>query len=93
METTILQVPLSKKLKSSALDVSRDYGFSSLQELVRVLLTKVSHRQLAVTFEEPAVKMSKKAERRYGKMTKDFETGKNVKSFSSVEELMRDLRS
>ena len=38
MSTTTLQIPVSKDLKSSATEVAKEYGFSSLQEIVRVLL-------------------------------------------------------
>src|SRR3989337_2070779 len=40
MDTTILQIPMPKSLKKSAQDVANDYGFSSLQDLLRVILTK-----------------------------------------------------
>lgn len=93
MNTTTLQVPLAKSLKAEAKIAARDYGFSSLQELVRFLLTKISKRELAITVEEPAVRMSKKAERRYAKMMRDFEMGRNVKTVHSIEELMKDLTS
>lgn len=93
MNTTTLQVPLPRALKLEAKAVASEYGFSSLQELVRFLLTKISKRELTIAVEEPAVRMSKKAERRYGKMMKDFETGRNVKIVHSIEELMKDLTS
>lgn len=94
MDTTTLQVPLSKNLKSEATSVAKEYGFSSLQEIVRVLLTKLSKRELSVSVEQfPAVKLSAKNEKRYAKMDEDFRKGKNVYSANSVEELMRELAS
>ena len=93
MDTTILQIPVSKNLKSSATLVAKDYGFSSLQEIIRVLLTKLARRQLVVQIEEMVTPLSRQAERRYLKMEKDFKTGKNVKTFSTVDELMEDLTS
>ena len=93
METTTLQIPISKDLKSNATAVARDYGFSSLQEIIRVILTKLARRQLVVQIEEMPIKLSARAEKRYLQMEKDFETGKNVKSFSSLRGLMKDLRS
>lgn len=93
MDTTILQIPVSKSLKSNATLVAKDYGFSSLQEIIRVLLTKLARRQLAIQIEEMVTPLSRQAEKRYLKMEKDFETGKNVKTFSNVDELMEDLTS
>ena len=93
MDTTILQIPVSKNLKSSATLVAKDYGFSSLQEIIRVLLTKLARRQLVVQIEEMVTPLSRQAERRYLKMEKDFKTGKNVKTFSTVDGLMEDLTS
>lgn len=93
MDTTILQVPLDKSLKSSATTAAREYGFSSLQDLVRLFLTKLAQRQLVVNIEEAPVALSEKAVRRYEKMAGDFRMGKNVKSFRSVSKLMQDLRS
>ncbi|EKD67262.1 MAG: hypothetical protein ACD_48C00510G0004, partial [uncultured bacterium] len=40
MDTTILQIPLSKSLKLTSQEVANEYGFSSLQDLLRVVLTK-----------------------------------------------------
>jgi len=45
MDTTTLQIPISKDLKSSATIVARDYGFSSLQEIVRVFLRKLAQKE------------------------------------------------
>lgn len=93
MDTVTLQIPMSKSLKLRALEVADSLGFSSLQEIVRVLLTKFADHQLVVKIEEPPVTLSEKASRRYLKMMEDFKTGKNVKTVNSVEELMADLRA
>ncbi len=94
MDTTTLQVPISKNLKSNATAVAKGYGFSSLQEITRVLLTKLAKGELNVSVEQfPAAKLSTKNEKRYIKMDEDFKKGKNWKTFNSVEELMHDLRS
>lgn len=94
MNTTILQVPISKNLRAEAVNVAKDSGFSSLQEVVRLMLTKFARKEIGVTFERfPAVKLSAKNDRRYAKMTNDFEKGKNIKTFSNVDDLMKDLAS
>ena len=84
---------MPKSLKQSAQEVASEYGFSSLQALLRVILTKLSRRELVVSIEESAVGLSKKNEQRYLKMSRDFAEGRNIKSFSSVDTLMKDLRS
>lgn len=92
MDTTILQIPMAKSLKQSAQEVANEYGFSSLQDLLRVVLTKLSRRELIVSI-ETSVNLSKINDERYIKMSKDFAHGKNIKDFSSVKDLMKDLRS
>ncbi len=93
MDTTTLQVPLEKSLKSNATIAAREYGFSSLQDFVRLFLTKLAKRQLVVNIEEAPVALSEKSVRRYEKMAGDFRMGRNVKSFKNVSKLMQDLRS
>jgi len=79
-------------LRTRAEAVSLDMGFSSLQEVVRLILTKFAKREIGITVEQfPAVKLSAKNERRYNKIVDDFEAGKNVKEFTSVKDLMNDL--
>ena len=78
MNTTILQIPMAKSLKRSAQEVANEYGFS--------------RRELVASIETP-VYLSKKNERRYVKMNQDFIKSTNVKDFSSVKDLMKDLKS
>jgi len=42
MKRTILQIPMSPELKRAAESKSKSLGFSSLQELVRVMLTQIT---------------------------------------------------
>lgn len=93
MDTTILQVPISKSLRSEAVSVAKDSGFSSLQEVVRIMLTKFAKKEIGVTFERfPAVKLSAKNDRRYAKMANDVLSGKvKTESFDNVDDLMKDL--
>lgn len=95
MNVTTLQVPISPVLRDNATSVARDYGFSSLQDLVRLLLTKIANHQLAINVVEqfPAVKLSKKNEKRYAKMDEDFEKDRNVYHAKDVDDLLRQLNS
>ena len=93
MDTTTLQVPLSKNLKADATGVAKEYGFSSLQEVVRFMLTKFARREIGVSLEQfPAVKLSAKNEKRYAKMDEDFKKGKNIYFAKDVDDFMRQLR-
>lgn len=92
MSTTNLQIPIDKTLKENATAVAKEYGFSSLQEITRVLLTKLSKRELNFEIkEEKVVRLSPEAEARYTKMEEDFKKGKNFYTANSVDELMEDL--
>lgn len=91
MNTTILQVPVDKTLRSQALSAAREQGFSSLQDMLRFVLTKFAKKQFIVTVQEPSAHLSKRAEKTYAKMQEDFRSGKNVKRFHSVEGLLNDL--
>lgn len=94
MDTTTLQVPLSKALKSNATDVAKEYGFSSLQEIVRVMLSKLAKKEFVISFGEqfPTVALSAKNEARYAKMEEDFKANRNVYTANSVNDLMTRLR-
>jgi len=92
MNTTTLQVPISKDLKLTAGMVAQEYGFSSLQEFVRLLLNKLAKRELVVRIEEKPLLLSKKAEDRYQKMTSDFKAGKNIYKARNVNDLMAQLK-
>lgn len=95
MDTVTLQVPMSKTLRGEAAEVASSYGFSSLQDLIRLFLTKVANRQLAINVVErfPVVELSKKNEKRYLKMEKDFKEGKNIYHAKSVNEFLSQLDS
>lgn len=94
MDTTTLQVPLSKSLKSSATSVAKEIGFSSLQDFVRLVLTKLAHRELTVEV-TPAeyVRLSPAAKRRYANMKEDFRTGRNIYHAKDVDDLLKHLNS
>lgn len=97
MNTTTLQIPISKELKSNATAVAKEFGFSSLQEIVRVILTKLSRKELTLeiteTFPPEYVKLTPAAKKRYARMEKDIEKGRNVTKTNSVDELLQLLRS
>ncbi len=94
MNRTVLQIPIAPLLRRQAEAASLDLGFSSLQDVVRLLLHKLARREIAVAVqEEEVVKLSKKAQARYEKMNQDFRTGKNVYMANNMDDLLRQLHS
>ena len=94
MDTITLQVPIPKELKTNATIVAREYGFSSLQEIIRVLLTKLSRRQLSISVEETEeIRLSAAAKKRYKKMAQDFRSGKNIYHAKNIIDLFKHLHS
>lgn len=91
MQRTVLQVPLPKELKISAEKAAEEAGFSSLQEVLRVFMKKFANKKIDLTFEEEVTYLSPKAEKRYMKITEDFEKGRNVYTARNVDELMEQL--
>lgn len=79
-------------LRTRAEAVSLDMGFSSLQEVVRLILTKFAKREIGITIEQfPAVKLTVRNESRYLRMARDFKAGKNSQKFTNVKDLISDL--
>ena len=93
MNTVTLQVPMDKKLRDSAAIAAKNYGFSSLQELARFLFNKVANKGLSITIQEPVVRLSKKAEKRYLKMEADFRANRNIHHANDVDDFLRQLNS
>jgi len=77
-------------LRKSATKVATDYGFSSLQEAIRVFLKQLSKKEVSLTFEK-SVNLSPKAVKRYKKIEKDLRDGKNIHSVKDVSNLIKRL--
>lgn len=93
MDTTILQVPMTKKLREQAALAAMSQGFSSVQEAVRVFLAKLTRQELRVEFAD-TVKLSAKNDKRYAKMIADVRSGRaKTKTFTDVKEMMKYLNA
>jgi len=90
MEKTVLQIPMSKTLRTRAEKTALSLGFSSLQEIMRVFMSKLASRTIEVNFQE-AIHLSPKAEKRYEKMLQEFEKGKNVYYAKDTSDLLDQL--
>lgn len=75
MSRTVLQIPITAKLRSDAEKTARDEGFSSLQEVVRLFLAKYAKKQLRFNFTE-TIQLSPRAIKRYNKILDDIDSGK-----------------
>lgn len=92
MNRTTLQVPMSADLRREAEKQAIEQGFSSLQEAVRLLLTKMARGLLNIEVNQP-VQLSSKAIKRYNKVLDDIEKGKNLYKAKDVDDLMKHLHS
>ncbi len=94
MQRVIVQVPMSKELKDKAEIISADLGFSSLQEVIRVLLTKLSKKELSLKIEEveEITHLSVEAEQRFKKAVEDIKAGKNIYKPKNKKEFLALLR-
>lgn len=91
---TTLQVPVDGDLKSRATKVAKSMGFSSLQETVRLFLTKLARGDMRIelTSFDADEYVSPKAIARYDKMERDIKSGKIKTTVAhSVDELMEQL--
>lgn len=91
MNSTIIQVPVSKDLRDRAARAAGRMGFSSLQEAIRVFLAQLDTQKVKITFEHPPVQLSAKAIKRYNKIADEIDAGMNLKSFNSVDEMFDEL--
>jgi antitoxin component of RelBE/YafQ-DinJ toxin-antitoxin module len=95
VQRIIVQVPMDKKLKDKAEAASSDLGFSSLQEVIRVFLTKLSKREFNIKIEETSEEitdLSPAAEKKFKKAIRDIKAGRNITETKNTEELLRLLR-
>lgn len=90
MDKTVLQIPVSKNLRIRAESTALEYGFSSLQEAVRVFLAKLAQKAIEISFQE-TIRLSPTADSRYQKMDADFAAGKNIYFGETVKELKDQL--
>ena len=95
VQRVIVQVPMPKELKKKAEAVSSDLGFSSIQETIRVLLTKLSKREFSLKVEEAEeiTHLSPAAERKFKKAVADIKAGKNIYKPKNKKDFFALLRS
>lgn len=91
---TNLQIPIDSTLRVSAEKVALSAGYSSLQDVVRVFLTKFAKQEVKLVFvnQEPDEYLTSAQEMQ---LTKKFQVAKKDKSVptESINEMMSDLLS
>lgn len=92
-DKTVLQVPMNMSLRRGAESTAVKTGFSSLQEVVRLLLHAFQSGaiQLGYVQQEP-VHLSKKAVTRYNNVIRQMKRGNNTHSAENIEAHFRHLK-
>lgn len=95
MSRTVLQIPMSPTLRKEAEKQALAQGFSSLQEAVRVFLSKFANGAFGITFgKEEKVQLSPRAIRRYNKMLDEIKSEKvKTYKFTDADALMKHLNT
>ena len=94
MDRVILQVPMSNELKLKAEKAAKKEGFSSLQEIIRVILNKFTNKEISLgLYQEKPVQLSPQAIRRYNKAVKDIEAGIGIVKTKDAQDFIKKLNS
>lgn len=89
MNKTVLQIPVDETLRRNAEEVATKAGFSSVQEVVRVFLSKFASQKIIISFSDYT--LSSDAENRYAGMINDIKKGKNIVDVNSPDQLISIL--
>ena len=95
---TNLQIPIDSGLRDSASEVARYYGFSSLQDAVRIFLTQLSQKRIGVGFvsqnkdELLTPEQEKKLTTTYKQAVRDMKAGKSYDAVDA-DDLISQLNS
>lgn len=93
-DTLRLQLYVEKPILAKVREKALDLGFGSVQDLISMFLHKIAKEGVAVDLNFGDERLSLRAEKRLIKidkeMEKDIKNGK-VKSYSTVDEMMKDL--
>ena len=98
MNKVTLQIPVDRTLKLSAEQRAIEYGFSSLQEAIRIFMTQFANKSLSIGFSQVgqdeilSTKQEAMLSRKYKKAKKEIASGKGFVA-RSAEEMLSQLRS
>lgn len=96
MTKVTIQIPTDKKLKEKATKSAQEMGFSSIQEVLRVFMTKLARGEVGVSLEENVEYLTPQEEavleRKYEEFLKEEKRG-NTFTAHSAEEMIKELES
>lgn len=98
MNRVTLQVPIDRSLKLSAEKVASEYGFSSLQEVIRVFMAQFANKKLMVGFSQVTADETLTEEqeafltKKYEKAKVEIKSGKGYVA-KTAREMLAQLRS
>ena len=98
MNTSVLQIPINPTLKKQAQVEAKRLGFSSLQDLLRLMMTQLVEKTVAIrvisTYPEEKLTPAEVAVvlKKHEKVKKEIARGDYFVA-SSAEEMVRQLRS
>lgn len=94
MNTTILQIPVTKSFRDQVSSVVTDMGFSSLQDYLRLVMRKTLNKEIDITVGPKPIVLSARNAKRYDKMVEEVLSGKvKAKAYTDVNEMLYDLRN
>ncbi|EKE05719.1 MAG: hypothetical protein ACD_19C00182G0047 [uncultured bacterium] len=94
MNSTILQIPITKSFRDQVSGVVIEMGFSSLQDYLRLIMKKTLSKEIDVTVGPKPIILSARNAKRYDKMVDDVLKGRvKTKSFDNVDKMMEYLNS
>ena len=89
MSKVIVQVPTDKKLKDKATKSAKEYGFSSLQEMLRLMMNKIANKEIKVSLEDNVEYLTPQEEavleQRHTEFIADKKKGKTFVAHSAKE--------
>lgn len=92
MSRVVLQIPMEKSLRTEAERVAISQGFSSLQEVIRIFLRRLSDKKVKIIFEDEV--LSERTSKLFAKIDEDIKKGKNLSpTFSSAKDATDYLNS
>lgn len=84
MQRVILQVPMTRELKQKAEIASFDMGFSSLQEIIRVILNKLARKELSISIGDEVP--NERTKKLLLQAKKNLKEGKHSPIFDNAED-------
>lgn len=93
--STTLQIPIANSLKREAKAMVKEQGFSSLQDFIRLILTKLVRNELAIHIEskDEYIRLTPDAKKRYKEIVNDIKANRNIIEAKDAADFLEKLRS